>query len=233
MQLFPYPVEMLWNSSFSLVTIPTAFPCLLHAVPYTVCRTTPQLPATALAKDSTSQQQLPVSCDAIMFLYKVGGGEKEYQYLNAHQENSTPLLDVLSFAEWFEPNESAYLKYKNLLSHRRFQKCQNPELPSLTVRRIISPTHSSAQADCCIHRIFRVSGPSSSRFDSAGIRRKQKSQTTHWLAYTTVPFSSLNPASLLPSLQPTDKNTLLQVRAVCEVDGELVNPSFSPRQWRI
>lgn len=76
MQLFPYPVEMLWNSSFSLVTIPTAFPCLLHAVPYTVCRTTPQLPATALAKDSTSQQQLPVSCDAIMFLYKVGGGEK-------------------------------------------------------------------------------------------------------------------------------------------------------------
>lgn len=161
------------------------------------------------------------------------GGKKEYQYLNAHQENSTPLLDVLSFAEWFEPNESAYLKYKNLLSHRRFQKCQNPELPSLTVRRIISPTHSSAQADGCIHRIFRVSGPSSSRFDSAGIRRKQKSQTTHWLAYTTVPFSSLNPASLLPSLQPTDKNTLLQVRAVCEVDGELVNPSSSPRQWRI
>lgn len=76
LQLFPYPVEMLWNSSFSLVTIPTAFPCLLHAVPYTVCRTTPQLPATALAKDSTSQQRLSVSCDAIMFLYKVGGGEK-------------------------------------------------------------------------------------------------------------------------------------------------------------
>jgi len=233
LQLFPYPVEMLWNSSFSLVTIPTAFPCLLHAVPYTVCRTTPQLPATALAKDSTSQQQLPVSCDAIMFLYKVGGGEKRVSVSECspgkfHSFIRCPVLCRMVWAKWV-----CLFKVQKPFEPQEIPEMPEPwaSLPHSKENNLLHPLLCSA--DCCIHRIFRVSGPSSSRFDSAGIRRKQKSQTTHWLAYTTVPFSSLNPASLLPSLQPTDKNTLLQVRAVCEVDGELVNPSSSPRQWRI
>lgn len=171
-----------------------------------------------------------------MFLYKEGEKlKKAYQYLNAHQENSTPLLDVLSSAESFEPNESAYLKYKNLLSHRRFQKCQNPELPSLTVRRIISPTHSSVQADCCIHRIFRVSGPSSSRFDSAAIRRKQRSQKTHWLAYTADPFSSPNPASLTPfSATHRQKCSHAGAGSVWNRRGISQTSSSSPEgQWKI
>lgn len=104
--------------------------------------------------------------------------KRVHQILNAQQENSTNLLDVLSFIGWFEPNESAYLSTKNLWSHRRFQKCQNPVLPSRTTKRTISPTHFSAQANHCIHGSSKVSGPSSSGFDSAGIRESKGQKNT-------------------------------------------------------
>lgn len=70
----------------------------------------------------------------------------------------------------FEPNKSAYLNTKYLLSHRRFQKYQNSEIPSLNRENNLSHPHVCPGLHC-IH--ITVSGPSSSMFGSAGIRESK------------------------------------------------------------
>lgn len=135
-------------------------------------------PHCYLQQHRSKGAQTKSSCSRCNYILPWRKNKRVHQILNAQQENSTNLLDVLSFIGWFEPNESAYLSTKNLWCHRRFQKCQNPVLPSRTTKRTISPTHFSAQANHCIHGSSKVSGPSSSGFDSAGIRESKGQKNT-------------------------------------------------------